>query len=83
MYTENIWCIAQNLQDIDPVAEKKKTSRIHSPAHGAGSAGSRRCNAGNSSGVVRIVGNDFTVQRVNIHDERCLETNVLEEGSIK
>jgi hypothetical protein len=33
--------------------------------------------------IIRVVGNDVVVQRVNIHDERCSDTNILEEGSIK
>jgi hypothetical protein len=82
-YTEYIRCITRNLGNIDLIAEKKKTGWIHGPVRGAGSAGSRGSNTGNSGWVIRIVGNDFAVQRVNIHDEGCSETNVLEEGSIK
>jgi hypothetical protein len=58
-YAENIWCITQNLWDIDPVAEKKKTSWIHGPVRRAEIARSHGSNAGKSSGVIRIVGNDL------------------------
>jgi hypothetical protein len=61
-YAEYIWCIAQNLGNIDLIAEKKKTGWIHGPARGAGSAGSRGSNARNCGRVVRIVGNDGMVQ---------------------
>ncbi|KAJ7791736.1 hypothetical protein B0H14DRAFT_3500132 [Mycena olivaceomarginata] len=35
MYVENIWCIARNLGDIDPIAEKKKTAGAHTRHRGA------------------------------------------------
>jgi hypothetical protein len=60
-YAEYIRCITRNLGNIDPIAEKK-TSWIHGPAHGAGSTGSRGSDTGHSGWVVRIMGNDFTVQ---------------------
>jgi hypothetical protein len=61
-YVEYIRCIARNLGNIDPIAEKKKPGWIHGPECGAGSTGSRGSNTGNCGWVVRIVGNDFMVQ---------------------